>query len=297
MARCTTYGILARDGRSAAIFRRGPTRSTLLLRWWLGSDRIEEGQWLGSRVHPERSDLSPDGTYLLYFAGDWRRSRGFGTYTVVSRMPFFTALALWPVGDTWCGGGLFASPRRVALDHRSSKMTLAPGFAVPKGWRVEQIPPLRPLSSPGSYMGNAVERARLLRDGWAVADGTAQRDTHGTLVTIEPPLTFSRPQPGGTIVLSRLTHGLSRVNGPSRQTSMRLTSSRGRLLRQIDDSDWADFTPNGDLLLGRGGCLYRLPATRVPALAAEPLEDARVVADLRPLSFHRRPPTREAMRW
>jgi hypothetical protein len=297
MALCTTYGILARDGRSVAIFRRGPTRWTLLLRWWLRSDRIEEGQWLGGHVYPERSDLSPDGTYLLYFAGDWRRSRGFGTYTVVSRMPFFTALALWPVGDTWCGGGLFASPRRVALDHRSSKMTLAPGFSVPKGWRVEQIPLPRPQASLDAYIGNAVERARLLRDGWVVADGTAQRDTHGSLIAIEPPLTFSRPQPGGTIILSWLTHGLRRTNGPSRQHSVRLVTSSGRLLRQIDDADWADFAPTGDLLLGHGGCLYRLPETRVPALAAEPLEDARLIADLRPLSFRRRPPSREAMRW
>jgi hypothetical protein len=296
MAHCTTYGILARDGRSVAVLRRGPTRSVLLLRWWLGSDEIEEGQWLQARVYGERSDLSPDGIYLLYFAGDYRRSRGFGTYTVVSRVPFFTALALWPVGDTWCGGGLFSGPRRLALDHRASKMRLAPGIALPKRWHTEQMP-LPRAPSPDSYIGNAVERARLLRDGWSVRDGTPRRNAHGALVALEPPLIYSRPQPRGSALLSLLTHGLWSANGASRQHSLQVAGARGDLLRQIDDADWADFASNGDLIFGHGGCLYRLPETRVRAIAREPLEDARLIADLRPLSFCRRPPTREATRW
>jgi len=296
MALCTTYGILARDGRSVAVLRRGPTRSMLLLRWWLGSDEIEEGQWLHSRVYGERSDLSPDGAYLLYFAGDYRRARGFGTYTVVSRVPFLTALALWPVGDTWCGGGLFRGPHHIALDHRTSKMSLAPGFALPKRWRVEQMS-LPRTPSFEAYLGDAIERARLLRDGWAVSEGAPQRDAHGTLLALEPPLPYSRPQPRGSALLSWLTHGLWRANGPSRRQSLRLANASGDLLRQIDDADWGDFAPNGDLLFGHGGCLYRLSATRVRAFAREPLEDARLIADLRPLTFRRRPPTREALRW
>lgn len=290
MAPCTTYGILARDGRSVAVLRRGPTRSVLLLRWWLGSDEIEMGQWLHARVYGERSDLSPDGTYFLYFAGDYRRTRGIPTYTVVSRVPFFTALALWPVGDTWCGGGLFSGPRRIALNHRANEMSLAPGFALPKQWRIERMPPTSGRAL-GSYIGAAVERARLLRNGWSVTDGTPQRDVHGTLIALDPPLTYSRPQPRGTAQMSWLTHG------PSRRHSLRVASARGLLLRQIDDADWADFAPNGDLLFGHDGRLYRLPETRVRAVAREPLEDARLIADLRPLSFRRRPPTPEAKRW
>jgi len=296
MAHCTTYGILARDGRSVAVLRRGPTRSVLLLRWWLGSDEIEEGQWLQARVFGERSDLSPDGTYLLYFAGDYRRSRGIGTYTAVSRVPFFTALALWPGGDTCCGGGLFSGPRRIELDHPASKTTLAPGFSLPKRWHIGQIPPPRTRSA-GTYLGDAIERARLLRDGWSVRDGTPQRDAHGTPVALEPPLIYSRRQPSGSVQLSWLTHGLSRANGAGGKRSLQLESARGDLLRRIDDADWADFAANGDLLLGRGGCLYRSPGMRAAAVAHEPLADARLIADLGPLTFRPRPPTRDALRW
>jgi len=297
MAHCTTYGILARDGRSVAVLRRGPTRSVLLLRWWLGSDEIEQGQWLRAQVAGERADLSPDGTHLIYFAGDWRPSREYRTYTVISRVPFFTALALWPMGDTWYGGGLFATRRHVLLHHRHDKMKMAPGFALPKGWRIEQAALHYSARRPLSCYGCVIERARLIREGWLAADGITQRDVHGSLVAIDPPLTYSRLQPGGTTWLHWLTHGLSAANTPSHPHSLRLANSNGRPLRQIDGADWGDFAPGGDLLFGHGGCLYRLPETRVQTFAREPLEDARFIADLRPLSFRRREPTREAMRW
>ncbi len=68
---CRVYAILARDGRSAVVFRRGPSRQVLVLRWWLGDDRIEPGQWLKGRIYERRCDLSPDGDLLIYFAAKW----------------------------------------------------------------------------------------------------------------------------------------------------------------------------------------------------------------------------------
>lgn len=144
---CALYGISARDGRSVVLIRRGPTKQVALLRWWLDGDRIEEGQWFKGYLYGRWCDLSPDGDYLLYFAGDQHRGAGnYGTWSAISHPPFLTALALWPKGDTWSGGGLFLGQQHIALAHSahaSDPKTLAPNFALPDGWRVtEFVPPL-----------------------------------------------------------------------------------------------------------------------------------------------------------
>lgn len=305
MASCTLYAILARDGRSAVVSPRGPSKSVLLLRWWLASNRVEEGQWLRGRIYEDRCDLSFDGEYLLYFAA--KQGRGFGTWTAISRPPYLTALALWPLGDTWEGGGIFLGPRQVALAHRGTKSALAPGFALPRDWRVEQMrwPVLaEPPQGREAYIGSPVECTRLLREGWTVHPGTSHRQSErqeaesGVGYKLDPPLTFQRRQPGRTdILLSAITEGLFVRNGPSLRHRVMVSDTAGRSLRRFDHTDWADFAPNGDLLLGDRGCLYRLSARQAGVAADDPLADATLVADLRPLVFrHRRAPV-TATRW
>src|SRR6187200_1673578 len=94
---CRLYVIMARNGRSAVIFRRGPSTHARLIRWWLKGDSFDEGQWIRARIYPRRADLSPDGELLIYFAGRFRKP--LHTWTAVSHPPYFTALALWPKTD------------------------------------------------------------------------------------------------------------------------------------------------------------------------------------------------------
>ncbi|KMW56266.1 hypothetical protein AIOL_001218 [Candidatus Rhodobacter oscarellae] len=79
-----------------------------MILWHRDTDRFEDGQWLKQRVYPDCCHLSPDGQHFIYFALDahWD-SETKGSYTGISRPPYFTALALFPVGDTWSGGGAF----------------------------------------------------------------------------------------------------------------------------------------------------------------------------------------------
>ncbi len=128
--------IIARDADLAVILRRGPTYWTQLIKWDLRRDRFEYGQWFRGRISASRSDLSPSGRYLLYFAGDWRRKhREFGpTWTAISRPPYFTALAVWPEAGTWGGGGTFIEDHEVAFS--SGGLTLAPGFSVPEKFQI-----------------------------------------------------------------------------------------------------------------------------------------------------------------
>src|SRR5688572_9568297 len=90
----------------AVIFRRGPSKRVEVIRWDTARDTFERGQWFHGRIYERRSDLSPDGALLVYFASKFdrvtRSDRHYtNAWTAVSRPPWLTALALWPKGDCW----------------------------------------------------------------------------------------------------------------------------------------------------------------------------------------------------
>lgn len=98
----------ARDVPKAVILRQGPSRQFRMILWDRRDDSFEDGQWTKNKVYPERCAISPDARHFLYFMldGQWS-SAAEGAYTALSRPPFWTALALFPEGSTWGGGGDF----------------------------------------------------------------------------------------------------------------------------------------------------------------------------------------------
>jgi len=63
-----------------------------MIRWNTDSDKFEQGQWFHGHVYVGRSDLSPDGSLLIYFANKFNRktvSDKEYTYawTAISRPP------------------------------------------------------------------------------------------------------------------------------------------------------------------------------------------------------------------
>ena len=64
--------ILAREAPKAVVFRRGPSGSVCTLGWDLETDTFTMGQWLKGRIYEYRSDLSPNGELMIYFATDYR---------------------------------------------------------------------------------------------------------------------------------------------------------------------------------------------------------------------------------
>jgi hypothetical protein len=98
----------ARDVPKAVILRQGPTRQFRMILWDRRDDSFEDGQWTKQKVYPERCAVSPDARHFLYFMldGQWG-SEAEGAYTALSRPPWWTALALFPEGSTWGGGGAF----------------------------------------------------------------------------------------------------------------------------------------------------------------------------------------------
>ncbi len=67
------HAILAREAPKAVVFRRGPSGQVCTLGWDLETDTFTMGQWLKGRIYEYRSDLSPDGNLMIYFAADFRR--------------------------------------------------------------------------------------------------------------------------------------------------------------------------------------------------------------------------------
>src|SRR5262245_29894464 len=76
--------LMAREAPVGVVIRRGPSKSVCTLIWDRRSDSFILGQWLKGRIFERRSDLSPDGKYLLYFAmnGRWR-TEARGSWTAI----------------------------------------------------------------------------------------------------------------------------------------------------------------------------------------------------------------------
>ena len=253
----TTYGIVARDAPTVVILRRGPTRYTRLLRWDLRDDTVTAGQWLVGRVAPGPCGLSPDGELLIYEA-----RKGTKTFTAISRPPFFTALAFWEYASPWTGGGFFAANDTVVLglklaDPRSAG-AFPPAFVVTDVWSYFATSGRAPAS-----IYDAARQAPEANHGWCTPPG-------GILQKLNP-------------VRSRLR--LERIpTGKDRPSYRVIEEPRDATARtyELGMLDWADWSHDGDLLLGTGGCLYREPLQRS---LAEPRATRARIADLNGQTF------------
>lgn len=262
---CTLHALLASRSPAAVIYRRGPTRHTALIGWDRATDTFETGQWFKGKIYPDRSALAPDGAHLLTFMGTFRPP--FGTWTALSRPPFFTALALWPKGNTWGGGGTFLTERTFALDHNARESALAPGFSMPEGFV---------LLPPGPATQAAVARA-MARDpqAWQIQDGADRGYATRS---------FTREEPSG-LGLTRFWH----MENPAKpwQGELRAVLRRSKGSLPLNGVEWVEFDTNGDLLFAIGGRLHRCPATAADGVTC--LDDlvarARLLADFTALTF------------
>jgi hypothetical protein len=140
---CRLQVLLARKAPVGVIFRRGPSKWVQIIKWNTEGDVFEEGQWFHGRIYAERSDLSPSGHLMVYFAGKFNRqavkSNAYTyAWTAVSKPPYLTALALWPKGDTYYGGGSLTTDRDLVLHHPPEAAEPHPNH-LPVGLRVKSM--------------------------------------------------------------------------------------------------------------------------------------------------------------
>lgn len=287
------YSILARKANRAVVFRHGPNKQVLLVAWNTETDEFEEGQWLKGRIYERRCDLSPNGQLLIYFAANYKKP--YYSWTAISKPPFLTALALWPKGDCWGGGGHFKKGREILLNHRADEMKLAEGFELP---RIFQVNPL------GEYAGRGedspIEDMRLTRDGWRFAqDGRTimHGARHPVWIKYEPPLVWSKPNvpTRGRYELQRQIHGLNERRGAWYITEHVVKDQSTGEAVSLGRTNWADWCHSGDLLFAKDGELFRLGFARNGEL--KPLSEAKLLIDLTDRTFRELAPSSEAAQW
>lgn len=272
------YAFIARNAAKAVVLRRGPSRQVLMLRWDMEADTFEEGQWFKGRIYERRCDLSPCGEYFVYFAGKHRGE--FGTYTVVSRPPYFSAHILWPKGDCWGGGGLFdVKAKTLHLNHQTewNAKTKTWAKAFPKangGPAFGKLPlPCKNIAPLGEHSGCGedlpIEHARMTRDGWTFENKDFKADIPRGWKPVPAPdedgIAF-RWQIEGALIwrkaaadgrkLTLIQDQAGQVDGRRHIITCHLTTPKGELV-DYKRVDWADFDKNGDLLYARNGCLFR----------------------------------------
>ncbi len=275
------YCILAREAPVAVVFRRGPTKQVLLVKWRTDTDEFQEGQWLKARIYERRCDLSPSGKRLIYFAANYKKP--YFSWTAVSRPPFLTALLLWPKGDGWGGGGLFAEENTILLNHRAQEMQLAKDFSLP---RHVQIRPFGDGSGRGE--DSPIMDARMSRDGWRVLQaGKAFRRGSRASVSIEfnPPYIWAKPHPTSEAryELQMQFQGLHEREGPWYIIEYIVADRTNGSTISLGRIDWADWCQSGDLLFAKEGQLFRLGCSVDGAL--DELAAAKVLIDLTDRTF------------
>ena len=263
-------GLVARRADVAVLFRRGPSGEVGLLRWDLRSDAVEEGQWLRGRIYAKRSDLSPDGRNLVYFAADFE-IRGPYAWTAVSTPPQLTARVFLPQNHTYQGGGLFVDDRRLWLNGIGPTDLSGHGLAYAK-------PPDDWDATFGNSECLGVYLPRLRRDGWADAGHELGHDGFVLDATLE-----RRLGRGRRLVKRVLMNAHETRPGRSVYSDEHvILDAAGRRIGW-PGGEWAEVDRRGNLLAARDGRLLRV---RIDD------DDVRetVVADLNPLTFRAVPP-------
>jgi len=213
-----------------AVFRRGPTNWAHVGRWEPAAGHYEPGAWLGGRIFPRRSDLSPDGRYLCYFAHKpgvtWEHGEA---YVAISKLPWLTALHAFSTCGTWTRGYCFTEGGK--SDHSQ-------GAALPIPYGLRSIP--------------AGQFANERRRGWTEAPDSPARhptdawDQHRNAC-------MRKPQPQGTRVLCVESLGWAGGEFGLEQAvdglRVRYSLESNGDLELFDDLQWADWSREGNLLV------------------------------------------------
>jgi hypothetical protein len=156
--------LLARDAPVGVVIRRGPSKQVCTILWDRRTDELRPGQWFKGRIYECRSDLSPDGKLLIYFAmnGRWD-SYSKGSWTAISRAPYLKAIAFFTKGDGWHGGGLFTGTDTYWLND---------GYGHSVYRDTDEVRRDRTFQPSGYFGGEClgVYYPRLLRDGWRLIE-------------------------------------------------------------------------------------------------------------------------------
>jgi len=266
------YCIPATEAPVVAVFRRGPTRWSHVGRWDLAAGHYEPGAWIAARLFPRRSDLSPDGRWLCYFAHDPKARWEHGeSYVALAKLPWLRALHAFPTCGTWTRGYHFTDPG-------DGDDALGAGLPIPYGLRATRA---------GQFATEA-------RRGWTEAPDSPPRHETDAWDQYRN-ARMRKPQPGGERVLCvesvDRAGGAFGVDQSVDGLAVRYSLEADGDVALLSDLQWADWDVRGRLL----------GATRAGAIQIRELSSRRseVVfeADLSQLAPDPQPAPEWAGRW
>lgn len=258
--------ILARASPLAVVFRRGPSDWCQLVLWHTDTDLFEDGQWFRGRMYSQRSDISPDGSLLLYFAANYDEREvnadkvGYDmpAWTAISTPPYVTALAMWLKRDTWNGGGLFEGRHAVWLNHALEDSAHHPAHGPQVRVRTNLDETYDPCVQPWTL--------RMVRDGWLFRQRRMQVESATNRQTYWPSI-LEKSSPCGQWKLVATVPVSS-----SEQWSMELFHGDGAGPVQSLSGTWCDFDQSGRIVIASQGKLQRFDPQH-PKLALKTIAD------------------------
>jgi hypothetical protein len=223
------YCIPATEAPVVAVFRRGPTNWSHVGRWDLAERRYEPGAWLHGRIFPRRSDLSPNGRVLCYFAhkptATWEQGEA---YVALSKLPWLKALHAFSTCGTWTRGYYFTEhggwddPEHVKL---------------PISYGLRSIP--------------VVQFVNERRRGWEESPDSPPRDPKDVWDQHRN-ARMQKRQPGGKRMLYVESVGWASGEFGADQAvdglRVRYSLESDGKLKPLDELQWADWDRQGQLL-------------------------------------------------
>jgi hypothetical protein len=252
------FGLLAREAPIGVIFRRGPTRHEQLILWDTRNDTFTPGQWFKGRIYRESADLSPNGELLVYVARKMNHrtieDRDVGpVWRAVSKPPYFTALALWPMLDIYLdSGGWFIDNQTLAVVGRGRTH---PNFPLPSTMKVLSYDWWRKtLEEKGGETRFNVEPPLK---GWQVIRHRIKNRDDIQLPPLEIPDGWSKPDKDNRYLLIHVHDPRRRGQSDREGIHYTLRDLHTGLEHPLGDSvDWVDWDQRNRLVIARDGKLF-----------------------------------------
>lgn len=254
---------MAKEAPVAVLFCRQPRKWTCMVRWDTSDDTFERGQFVKGRLRICDSDLSPDGTRIVYQLSRYRPDFERQHITVISRPPYFTALACW----TGMGGGRFVSNNEIILNGLPVHMNLING-EIPADVRVSMertehanlVEKWQPHDQriQGTDPLSAELYDRIAQDLRAIVEWIDSRTPKFEFLAVPE----VRRKPGAhfdlEIHIAWNKRAFQRGKAPLRRVVEKRVVCHNGKQTVLNDATWADVDQAGRIVFARGGIMYSI---------------------------------------